>query len=37
MTQRYLSELEHRRAIELVLEQGSPGRPVTFHRPNQAP
>jgi response regulator of citrate/malate metabolism len=30
--QRYLSELERRRAIELVLEYGSPGRPSHLYR-----
>jgi response regulator of citrate/malate metabolism len=31
--QRYLSELERRRAVELVLEYGSPGRPGHLYRP----
>jgi response regulator of citrate/malate metabolism len=31
--QRYLSELERRRVIELVLEYGSPGRPGHLYRP----
>jgi response regulator of citrate/malate metabolism len=34
--QRYLSELEHRRAIELVLEYGSPGRPGHLYRSRRA-
>ncbi len=31
--QRYLSELERRHAIELVLEYGAPGRPIHLYRP----
>jgi response regulator of citrate/malate metabolism len=35
--QRYLSELERRRAIELVLEYGATGRPGHLYRPHQSP
>jgi response regulator of citrate/malate metabolism len=31
--QRYLSELERRGLVELVLEYGSPGRPSHLYRP----
>jgi response regulator of citrate/malate metabolism len=33
--QRYLSELERRHAIELVLEYGGPGRPIHLYRPSR--
>ena len=32
--QRYLSELERRRVVELVLEYGAPGRPSHLYRPS---
>jgi response regulator of citrate/malate metabolism len=35
--QRYLTELERRRAIELVLEYGTPGRPSHLYRPTRSP
>ncbi len=35
--QRYLSELERRGAVELVLEYGSPGRPLHLYRPTRNP
>jgi response regulator of citrate/malate metabolism len=35
--QRYLSELERRRSVELVLEYGAPGRPVHLYRRSRKP
>jgi response regulator of citrate/malate metabolism len=35
--QRYLSELERRRSVELVLKYGAPGRPVHLYRRSRKP